>query len=238
MIEVFRDDSVTLFHGDAREWAGDRPDHCITDAPYSDHVQAGARARSGEKPGTFAPHALVPFGISVSALTDILETINASRWTIAFCDWRHVNDLANGCALRFARFGVWIKPDGAPQFTGDRPAQGWEAIAMLHGNDERLRWNGGGNRATWIHPVARNPNHPTPKPLPLMRELVRLFTDPGDLILDPFAGSGTTLLAARLEGRRAIGIEISSEYVEVARKRLVDLPEDKGAQTALFGGRQ
>lgn len=69
--------------------------------------------------------------------------------------------------------------------------------------------------------------HPTVKPLALMRWLVRLVTPPGGLLLDPFAGSGTTLLAAREEGFRAIGIEREEEYAAMAAHRL--------RQLSLFG---
>lgn len=62
--------------------------------------------------------------------------------------------------------------------------------------------------------------HPTQKPVPLMRELVSLFTDPGETILDPFMGSGTTLVAAQNLGRKAIGIELEEKWCEVAAKRL------------------
>jgi hypothetical protein len=61
--------------------------------------------------------------------------------------------------------------------------------------------------------------HPTVKPLELMRWLVRLVTPPDGLVLDPFAGSGTTLLAARLEGFRAVGIEREAEYAAMAAER-------------------
>ena len=62
--------------------------------------------------------------------------------------------------------------------------------------------------------------HPTVKPLALLKWCVRLVCPPGGVILDPFAGSGTTLLAAQAEGFDAIGIEREAEYVEIARKRL------------------
>jgi DNA modification methylase len=67
--------------------------------------------------------------------------------------------------------------------------------------------------------------HPTVKPQSLMRWLCRLITPPGGTVLDPFAGSGSTLLAARAEGFHAVGIEREAEYVEIARRRLsVDAP--------------
>lgn len=66
--------------------------------------------------------------------------------------------------------------------------------------------------------------HPTQKPLQLMRWLVRLVTPPGGLILDPFAGSGTTLAAAVAEGFRAVGCERDPEYAAIARARLAAGP--------------
>lgn len=61
--------------------------------------------------------------------------------------------------------------------------------------------------------------HPTQKPLPLMRYLVRTYTNAGDTILDPFCGSGTTCLAAMEEGRHYIGIEKEQQYAETAKQR-------------------
>lgn len=85
-------------------------------------------------------------------------------------------------------------------------------------------WNGGGKAGIWRYRHDSQENgaskvHPTQKPEGLMRALVADFTQPGDLILDPFCGSGTTLTAAERLGRRWVGIDISPEYCEIARKR-------------------
>lgn len=72
---------------------------------------------------------------------------------------------------------------------------------------------------------ARNEGHPTPKPVPLMAELVRKA--PPGVVVDPFAGSGATLRAAKDEGRRAIGVEMNEAYCERAARRC--------AQDNLFG---
>ena len=63
-------------------------------------------------------------------------------------------------------------------------------------------------------------DHPTVKPEALMRKLVRLACPPDGVVLDPFLGSGTTAVAAKLEGRRCIGIETGRAYLEIARRRL------------------
>lgn len=70
-------------------------------------------------------------------------------------------------------------------------------------------------------------NHPTVKPSSLMRYLCRLVTPDGGMVLDPFMGSGSTLKAAELEGFNAIGIELSPEYIDIARRRI-------GADAPLF----
>ena len=82
------------------------------------------------------------------------------------------------------------------------------------------RWNGHGRHAYWEYHIVSGGPHPTTKPLPLMAEIVRDFTQPSDTILDPFMGSGTTLVAAKRLGRKAIGIEREEKYCEIAAKRL------------------
>ena len=110
-----------------------------------------------------------------------------------------------------------------PQFSGDRPAVGFEPCTIAHASGGAMRWNGGGRAAVWRHGTTKGldrPDHPCPKPLSLMRELIEQFTDPDDVVLDPFCGSGTTLVAARDLGRRAIGIELSAAYAALAVERL------------------
>jgi site-specific DNA-methyltransferase (adenine-specific) len=81
----------------------------------------------------------------------------------------------------------------------------------------------------WQIAPARRDGHPAPMPVEVARRAIRLSTWPGETVLDPFAGSGTTLLAARQLGRQAVGIERSPAYCALAVDRL--------SQTALdFGG--
>ena len=65
--------------------------------------------------------------------------------------------------------------------------------------------------------------HPTQKPIKLMQSLIELTTQEGQIVLDPFCGSGSTLLAAELTKKNYIGFEFSQEYVTIAQKRLSSL---------------
>lgn len=221
MKPVYEQDGITLYLGDCREvlptLEPGSVDLVLTDPPYADQTHDGARTGDGdEKLVTFAA---IPF----SDLREILGLCGTAcrKWLVATMDWRHTSrfEAETPDNLRFVRFGVWVKPNGAPQFTGDRPGTGWEAVGILHGIEGKLSWNGGGHHAVWICDK-QNGQHPTQKPLKLVKEMVRQFSNSGDLILDPFAGSGTTLVAAKQMGRRAIGIEQSADYCEIAIRRL------------------
>lgn len=167
----------------------------------------------------------------IGVIDDMLEAVAlevgrlAKRWAIVFSDaettWRWRAELEQA-GLRYVRTGAWVKPDAMPQMSGDRPAVGFEPCTICHAQGP-MKWNGGGKQALWTYYIAKGnkrPDHPCPKPEGLMCELVTQFTDAGETILDPFAGSGTTLFAAKRLGRRAIGIEVSEQYAEVAAKRL------------------
>jgi site-specific DNA-methyltransferase (adenine-specific) len=212
-------DAVTLFHADCLDVLRHLPagsvDAVVTDPPYSEVIHAGARTGRPDR-------SLVTFAsITDGQFLDIArESVRlASRWVLMTCDWRHAAAAEREMPAAYIRCGVWVKPDAAPQFTGDRPAAGWEAVLILH-RPGRKRWNGGGHHAVWTCPVERNNVHPTQKPLKLVREWLRLFTDPGDVVLDPFMGSGTTGVACLQTGRRFVGVELDKGHYETARRRL------------------
>jgi hypothetical protein len=98
---------------------------------------------------------------------------------------------------------------------GLAPVQREEVTGRKEGSAGQNHARSGMTRSGDIHN-----HHPTVKPIALMRWLVRLVTPPDGVVLDPFAGSGTTIAAAALEHRRGIGIELSEEYVEIARARV------------------
>lgn len=230
----YADEAMTLWLGDCMDVLPTLGpvDHVVTDPPYSEHTHAkqwigAALTQDGAKRVSTA-HS----GLGFEALTPHLRwriakeaTRLAARWTLAFCDvesvaaWR-TDVLAAG--LDYVRACIWDKIDGAPQFTGDRPAAGAEAIICAHRTGEK-RWNAGGKRGVYRHAVNGERGakpHPSTKPLALMCELIGDFTDEGETILDPFAGSGTTGVAAKLNGRKAILIEKNEAYCTIAAKRL------------------
>lgn len=71
------------------------------------------------------------------------------------------------------------------------------------------------NIMDWTRDLGAPKVHPTQKPIPLLERLIEIFTDPGDVVIDPVAGSGSTLIAAENLGRRSFGFEIKKEYVAV-----------------------
>jgi len=77
----------------------------------------------------------------------------------------------------------------------------------------------------WYFPPETSRKHPAPFPLELPFRLIRLYTWEGDIVLDPFVGSGTTAVVAKKLGRNYIGIDIKPEYVEMSQQRLNQIPE-------------
>lgn len=235
MTPYYEHGGVAIYCGDCRDvlpQLGD-VDHAITDPPYFRDVYVRMKGHNtvtidvAYKGAAFGKMAAGAIGYIDEMVTPISQWMagHVRRWAVVFSDvenchrWR---ESLMGSGLRFARTGAWVKPDPMPQMTGDRPAQGFEVCTICHA-DGKMKWNGGGTVGVWTYNTAKGnsrPDHPCPKPEPLMRELIRLFTDDGDLIIDPFMGSGTMLVAAKRLGRRATGIEIEERYCEIAANRL------------------
>jgi len=236
----YADESVTLYCGDCREVLPtlEGVDHVISDPPYARDVYLRAASVTAGDKG-YSDYELKRRGSAlkrmgagdIGAIDEMLDGVALSvaaltkRWALVFSDvescsrWRVALE-SNG--MRYVRTGAWVKPNAMPQMSGDRPAVGFEPATICHAQGP-MRWNGGGMPAVWTHGTsqgANRPDHPCPKPEPLMLELVEQFTDAGETILDPFAGSGTTLAAAKRLGRKAIGIELNEAYCEIAANRL------------------
>ena len=218
-------DGITIFNADCRDVLPtlERVDHVITDPPFEAEAHTLGRRQSVDGVVTDRPLDFTPIDEATRFRAGGEIARLANGWILVFCQveaamtWRD----ALCPPARYMRTQIWRKNDGAPQFTGDRPGMGYESIVTCWAGEGRSRWNGGGKHGCYDYLTVRGgTGHLTEKPLPLMRELVSLFTDPGNLILDPFMGSGTTLRAAKDLGRRAIGIELEEKWCEVAAKRL------------------
>jgi site-specific DNA-methyltransferase (adenine-specific) len=164
----------------------------------------------------------------------------SSRWVVLFCAVEQIGDYARASGGAWVRGGIWRKPDAMPQFSGDRPSQWGEGIAIMHPGGKKV-WNGKGGRAEWTVNIERTDrHHETQKPLPLMLDLVRLFSDPGELVWDPYAGSATTGVACLRLGRRFLGHEMQEHYFEIACERLraekrgLTLQQARAGQTSIL----
>lgn len=187
--------------------------HIITDPPYDKKTHEGARYSFYDDKSRISFDHVEPGWIVKLFLR------SCDGWILCFCSLEMLGDYKRYSGDSWIRSGFWYKPNGAPQFTGDRPAQPGEGLAIMH-NPGKKKWNGGGKKGFWEVPGEKDIIHPTKKPLLLMKMLISDFTDENDIILDPFMGSGTTLRAAKDLKRKCIGIEINERYCEIAVKSL------------------
>ena len=226
MAPYYADESVTLFHGDCREidaWLS--ADVLVTDPPYGMGYVSNASRYNG-------PSAAI-VGDATTVARDEVLALWGDRPALVFGTWRVPRPASVQQVL------VWDK--------GESPGMGNLTIPWGTSHEEvyvlgawpPIRPGGrrreGGNparsvsvlRAQTLNSQAHaRPAHPTPKPVSLMEQLVQKC--PPGVIADPFAGSGATLLAARAQGRRAVGVELEERYCDLIASRL--------AQGDLFGG--
>ncbi len=171
------------------------------------------------------------------AISGTYHSIYKCGFLLQKMDCRIVNDI------------TWFKPNGAPALAGRNFTASHETILWASkgqkakhtfnyvqsrdwevGNDSIYR-RGKQMRSVWSIPTTPKRekafgNHPTQKPLELLKRLIALCTSEGDLVLDPFCGSGTTGVACVSLGRNFIGIDLDQSYLELTAKRIESVDED------------
>ena len=213
-------------------------DHIICDPPYEASLHAAKAHKSNLRKDGGPELKEIDFDC-IDPIRDSVVAISAQicgGWFIAFCTiegTRPWADCINASPMKYKRSCVWIKPDSTPQLNGQGPAQGAEIFVTAWAGAGHARWNAGGKRGVYTHCVnnaERTGLHPTEKPRKLMSEILADFTTPGQIIADPFMGSGTTGVAAIMLGRKFIGIERDPKYFNIACRRI----EDSQRQGQLF----
>ena len=212
----YQDDYVTLYHGDCltehREWLD--ADVLVTDPPYgvaiaqnSMSVSNGVQSKKLRKPNAVA-------GDENTEARDAALAAWGSRPAIVFGTWRAPRPAKAKHRLIWHKANTHPGISGAPWFPADEEiyvlGRGFVGAAernVYTTNELRSGKDG----------LAALTGHPTPKPIGLMEALIRKC--PNGVIADPFAGSGSTLLAAKNLGRKVIGVELEEKYCEAIAKR-------------------
>jgi site-specific DNA-methyltransferase (adenine-specific) len=202
----------------------DAVDAVICDPPYSartheatnDHI-AGSVLPDAADRTPIAYDAMMPS--EVAAFVDAWAP-RCSGWMLAMTDdelvpvWKD----AMRAAGRYAFAAVPIIQK-RPRLLGDGPSS-WAVYAVVSRPRTRAMATWGCLPGAYEAPTVKESGIAGCKPIDLMRAIVRDYSRPGDLVCDPFAGSGTTLLAAVMEGRRAVGAEQKREHYDIAAARL------------------
>lgn len=209
-----------IIQADSLTFTDVRVDHIFTDPPYSPHVHKSAATMRGGKAGSND----LGFGHLTPELRSRIanRVALASSWSVIFSDWEGLEAWRQAiidAGAEYIRAIPWIRWS-MPQLSGDRPPQGSECVIVAHAGGKK-KWNGPGNLTHFDTKCMRGAEkHKTQKPLELMMQIVDWFSEPGASVLDPCAGSGTTIVACAALGRKAIGLEIDADWATKGQARL------------------
>lgn len=229
-----------IYHGDCREVLPtiDRCDMVFTDPPYGHRNNDGDLIANWEaalgRGNAGPPRPIANDGAEANDLVRWLFAESARLLPIGCCCCCCCCG-GGGPDPQFARWSLWMDEligfkkmvvwDKGPMGMGWHYRRSYETVLVGERPGEKCRWFDTTNK---VENVIRHipkiipsaSQHPTEKPVALSQWFIRLHSQGNDLVVDPFAGTGSTLVAAKLEGRRAIGIELEERYCEIAANRL------------------
>lgn len=198
-------------------------DLVLTDPPYdiSDSPPGTSELMSLGKYNSES-FADVTNGFDIEKCLNEFDRLTKVMNAYVFCSNKQIAKLmsyAESCGW-YTTLLVWNKTNSAPFANGV-----WrqDAEFIVHIRGKGAYFEGDAELKRKVTQLPCNPSefgHPTEKPVKLLYKYIQISTKEGDSILDPFAGSGATLVAAKYLNRNAIGIEISPRYCEIARNRL------------------
>jgi len=219
----------------ARELLAELPDECvdaiITDPPYNlAGYSSGNIAPAWRTPlnNDIAEWDLAPFDPS-TYLEEFIRVLKPTGTIFAFTTYNLIGQWHEAFDPRFDTFQivVWHKTNPAPKIRRAGFLNACELIVACwnrghkwHFTTQREMHNLIEGPICMGHERLRNPFHPTQKPLYVLKHLIALVTDPGDLVIDPFMGVGSTGVAALELGRRFAGSEIDASYHRAGKERL------------------
>jgi len=233
MKPYYQDKYATIYHGDCLELLPDMPkvDLVLTDPPYGKGFHEGGISKRPSKKWS-APGVAKWEGCKIigdkTPKTDVvgLFPVSPGGACYVFTQWMveaaWISAIQNSGMIVRNRL-IWVKPTHG---AGDvRTTYAPQHESIIYSTLGRREISGKRYGDVWLEPFGSNgcfrkgKLHPTEKPISLLVWIISKSTFPGS-ILDPFMGSGTTLLAAKQLNRKAIGIEIEEKYCEIGAKRL------------------